>query len=466
MSAAESLLRQATARHGKSQFSYQEQLTILKQMLINERQKLKKDSTDYKLIEHTLTEFKNQSDQDALIQLENAKTLLKIMIAQLEQQSDGSKLLQNLKNSGLFRMLYHHSNVQGRLLPKNDILNVLLKNGFIGVGISALFIALFIATSIFTVPAWLSVLSTGLFTGGVTYLSGMLYGVVNDLFATRANLPYFLLGHQPQQLSLLKTNDPAAQGIAWGIAATFGPVAAASVVFTIAATITAAFVPLATFCLPVMMIAMPLIAVGAEIYAQQRTTEIEQTSAVNRIYFYLNPYQSNGIRQMCLTNREKAAWFANSDRNMFGFTRVPLIGLAALIGLVGLSATGLAPIALMGSTLFSTILPIGFASVIATLLSGAGIYMHVNKDTQLDDRYKLNFDNEFETIDDLYLDQDLDLAQQLINQHQASMAPSPTTSATVDSPSTTSSFSLLDKYKVQIEQVEDNSTKVSDSLTI
>lgn len=84
---------------------------------------------------------------------------------------------------------------------------------------------------------------------------------------------------------------------------------------------------MATFLLPVMMIAMPLIAVGAEFYARKKAREyLEQ--GVEFTWLGSNEYQKRGLSYMCPTKPERAAWYANSDRNMFGFTKVPLIGLA------------------------------------------------------------------------------------------------------------------------------------------
>jgi hypothetical protein len=68
-----------------------------------------------------------------------------------------------------------------------------LKAGFIGVGLSAIFVALFIAAPFLALPFWATVITTGLFVASVTYISTLIYGVVNDYYATRANLPYFYL---------------------------------------------------------------------------------------------------------------------------------------------------------------------------------------------------------------------------------------------------------------------------------
>ncbi|HAU0853694.1 TPA: hypothetical protein JBH29_10700, partial [Legionella pneumophila] len=317
-----------------------------------------------------------------------------------------------LKQHGFYRILYRHPRLLGQELPQDDILHKLLRYGFIGVGISAVMILLFISTAFFTAPFWLTAITTGLFVGASAYLSGILYGVVNDIFATHANLPYFLLGHQPQQTSLLRTNDKVAQGIAWGVAATFGPVVLATLLFTVAATITAFFVPIATFLLPAMMIAMPLIAVGAEFYARKKAREYLD-SEENFYWIGSNDYQRRGLNYMCPTYEERAAWYANSDRNLFGFTKVPLIGLGALVGLIVLSGISMfLPPVLFVSPVIAIAIPAAFSAVACATLIAGGIYMQANRNKQLDDRYRLEFERD-EVESDLYLDEDMEYIRKI-----------------------------------------------------
>ena len=417
MSTNESSLRRVIGQYGKTKFSQNDQVAIVLQLLENELINNSEVSRERELLANTIAAI--EATQEAN-KRRYAKNRITRLIAELEQSSQGLHVIARLEAAGLKKMLFHNSQIKGVELPEDDILKQVLRNGFIGVGVSTLFIALFVATAFVAAPAWLSVIATGLFAGGVTYLSGILYGVVNDLFATKMNLPYFLLGHQPQQRSLLKTNDPYAQGIAWGVAATFVPVVIAAIVFAIVATITAAFVPLATFTLPLMMIAMPLIAVGAELYARRRVAEIPSELDVNDVLYHTNNYQCNGLESMCPTQTEKAAWFANSDRNLFGFTKVPLIGVVALVLLVGLSvASGLLPAVLVGSAVVTTIIPAGFALAAALSLGVAGCYMQFNKDRQIDNRYKLNWDNTSEISDDFTFDDaDLPKANELLVQYQ------------------------------------------------
>ncbi|MFJ1268077.1 hypothetical protein ACD661_05880 [Legionella lytica] len=393
----------------------EQQIYLLHAILEDAKQALdqEKDKDVYKLI----------SDFQALLEhrhfLSDARENVNKLIALLEQREDGKSTLAHFKKHGVYRILYRNPTMRGQQAPEDDDLNQLLRAGYAGIGISAVIIAFFVATTLVGgAPFWLTAISAGLFTGASTYLSGILYGVVNDLFATKANLPYFLLGHQPQQTSMLRTNNKIAQGIAWGVAATFGPVVLASVLFTLVATVTAFFVPLATFVLPAMMIAMPLIAVGAEIYARKMAIEHQNQRYIHNLTSRLgiNSYQKDGIDLMCQTPHELAAWLANGDRNLFGFQRVPLIGLGALAGFVGLSVfSTLVPPVLFASPIIAMAVPAAFAAVAALTLAAGGVYTYANRNTMLDDRYRMEFEGDIKP--ELYIDEDAVYVQTVLRKY-------------------------------------------------
>lgn len=253
-------------------------------------------------------------------------------------------------------------------------------------------ILLFAGAIYFSAPLWLTAIATGLFVGAFAYLSGILYGVVNDLFATQANLPYFLLGHQEEQYSILKTNDKIAQAIAWGIYATHGLSFLAGVLFTIAITITAFFVPISTFALPLVMIAMPLVAIAVEFII--RTNPRHYLIPSDYRSKIMNVYQNNRFDFMCPTDKEQSNWLSNSERNGNGYVIVPLIAVVALISLIVLSAVSIyLPPLLFISPIIAMAIPAVFAAVTCIALIIAGMYMHRNRDKQVDDRYRLEFGN-------------------------------------------------------------------------
>lgn len=413
--------------------SYNKQLILIKHLVQPKDQVT--DELDKKALDNlqaVLVALDSSASSEAE-KLKSAILEVKKTIAQLETHDQQSMLLKNFRDNGLYRILYRNSTLKG--IDSTDILPNLLKDGSIGIGISAIVVALFAAISILTVPAWITVSTTALFSAAMTYLSAISYGVINDLFATRSNLPYFLLGHQPQQHSLLRTNDPVAQGVAWGIAATFGPAVLAAIAFGVATLITASFAPFATFLFPIMLIAMPLIAYGADRYAKKKAKEYEENGIggfdldnFDFAYTGLNAYQIKGLKLMSTSKEEKASWFANSDRNMFGFTKMPLIGLGVLVGAITLSALSASLPAILFSATMITVLPVSTATLAILFLATMGTYTYKNRNTQIDNRFKLAFDNEQTFDNELYLDEVIDMTQEInmeVPRHQPSVVEEP-----------------------------------------
>jgi hypothetical protein len=400
-------LTKSMQQYGKTTLNEKDQICILYWVLEDAKNKLHQDNTISKLITHYQARFKDENN------LQNAIYWVNLFIIELEAKDKDKTTITYLKQHGLYRMLYRNSKLMGKELPHDDALHQLLRSGYVGVAVSSAAILFFLATALlFAAPFWLTAIATGLFVGASAYLSGILYGVINDLFATQANLAYFLLGHQPQQSSLLRTNNKVAQGIAWGVAATFDSVVIAAVVFAAAATITAFFVPMATFLLPIMMIGMVLIAVGAEIYARKKAQQYLLKEDED-LHIGSNDYQWEGLDYMSPTKEERAAWLANGDRNMFGFTKVPIIGVVVLVALIVLSAVSIfLPPLLFIAPLIAVVLPAAFAAVACLTLAIAGAYMYINRNKQVDDRYRLEFERD-KIEPGIYIDEDLEYIEEL-----------------------------------------------------
>ena len=277
----------------------------------------------------------------------------------------------------------------------NDLLN-LLKFGSIASILAVLGVVGFTVLSFFTVPFAVSVISTSLFSGSMVYLMGMSYGILNDILAANKNLPYFLLGHQRQQKSMIESNKVAAVGIAWGIAAVAPLAKIAAIAFSITTLVAGFFVPIALFVLPVMAMAIPVVVLIAHFHAQRKEKEmIDDPSSYAHWswdFFNLNEYQREGLKFMSDSVEEKAAWFSNSDRNVIGFTYMPILALASLVALVTLSALSAHLPAILFGTLLSTTIPIVFAAVIATGVTGSLIYLALNHNVQEENKFKLDFE--------------------------------------------------------------------------
>lgn len=302
------------------------------------------------------------------------------LLAQLEFNKKDD-VVRFLKQCGLYEMLYHRPKAR---YEKDKFLRQSLIAGLKGIALSALITVEFAASVFFAAPAWAMALSSAFFVGASIYLCGLLYGVLNDVLATNMNLPYFLVGHQPKQRSVIKTNNKFSQAVAWGIAATEPLARTAAGVFTVVSIILAFTTSMSLFLLPVLMLTMPLIVLGAECLARHKLKKTENLSA---------PYVHWDENKQYLFPLEAdyASWHANNLRNTFGYVVVPLVAVAALISLISLSAVGVMcpPLLLvMGSPV---VLPILCAAASALFLSLSSLYMHMTRNEQKDDRYKLDY---------------------------------------------------------------------------
>lgn len=393
---------------GKVNLDEQQQITLLYRVLEDVKTiRLHKNTIDRLINKHQL-KLKEEKDLQAAIKQVNQ------FIIELEAEEEGAGHVDYLKRRGLYRMLYRNPKLKGKELPPDSPLGYLLRAGFIGVVVSSVVILFFLATTFFAAPFWLTAIATGLFISASAYLTGILYGVVSNLLEAHASLPYFLLGDESNQGSLLRTNNKVAQGIAWGVAGTFSLVVITVLLFTVSATATVFFVPMATFLLPLMMVGAVLIALGADLYARKKTQEYvkEWVAGDNPNSVGFNEYQVERLKFMSPTREERAAWHAISDRKPFGFTIVSIMGFIGLLALIVFSVNSVLLPPLLFVPLLSVIIPAAFTAMTALILALAGVYMHRHRDEQLDDRYRLEFGGKIEF--NLYLEEDEEYVNELM----------------------------------------------------
>lgn len=274
-----------------------------------------------------------------------------------------------------------------------------LKFGIIVSILSILAVLGFAALSFFAAPFILTVIAGAFFAGGMVFLMAMGYGIFNDWLAAKSNLPYFMLGHQRQQHSMIESNKPGAQAIAWGIAAVAPLAFPAAILFFVTALIAGFFVPTALFILPVMAIVLPLVVIIADVVARRKKKVYmageDECKLASREWdsfgLALNAYQKEGLKSMSNTVEEKAAWFANSDRNVIGFKYVPILAVVSLVAFATLTGVSTLLPAVIFGTIMSTILPVSAGVLLALAITAALIYLAVNHKKQDDNQYKLDF---------------------------------------------------------------------------
>ena len=284
-----------------------------------------------------------------------------------------------------------------------------LRNGVMWVGIAILGIAAFsIISFVGGAPFVLTVLINAWFAGSAIYLSGIGYCILNDLIGVKKNLPYFSLGHQDWQKALIKSNDRAAVGIAWGIFASKGFSLIAAVLFTIATLVTGFLgLPFAGFVLPVLAAVLPITLVAAHLYSRHKEKQREQAeqkthylAAYKKLidqknhFMGLNAYQMERLKHWLKDTSDMNAWLGNSDRNVFGFISMPLVGVAGLVAIITLSAVSSFLPAILFGAAFSAFPPVGLGILLAVGIAAACVYLYLNHKKIVNNGYRLDAPNE------------------------------------------------------------------------
>lgn len=286
-----------------------------------------------------------------------------------------------------------------------------LKFGLVVALLAVLGVAAFTVTSFVSVPAIAGVLINAWFTGSVIYLSGLTYGIINDIIGCKRNLPYFSLGHQPQQQGLIESNDPTTVGIAWGIFATAPLATIAAVIFMAAALITGLIgLPFAGFALPVIGILIPATLAFAHHYSLKQekkyreapdhedfygNKESELKGIKNVILHHpkaLNSYQKDRLKYWLKTDEDVNKWLSNSARNMIGFIALPLVAISGLAAMITLTCLPHLLPALCFSAALSVFPPLGLGLMLSVLIISAGFYLYANHQKIVDTNpYRLDF---------------------------------------------------------------------------
>ena len=353
--------------------------------LLYDSEELIKNNAELLAKYSTLTKVKRSSSLYSLSNDEqNLCQEVKNFIEDIEDNEypGGEELLKHYLDIGVYKMLYHNPIVRGQNY-EISMLSILISLAIVTLCVAFFAIVSFIGLS----GGWI-IAGTALLGGAFAYMCGILYGIVNDMFATRYNLPYFLLGHQSHQATFFLSNDPNVQAIGWGVIALEPLAIIAGIIFTIviASVMAATSSAAVTFVLPLMMAMIPVLALCAEGYSRYSTNEIKQD--LNKYTIGNNSYQEEALKIMCPSPDSKAKWLGNSDRNLFGYFCAPLLGVTGLV--LTLTLTGLPTI--FFSTLLSTIIPIAAAASAIVILALAMSYFFVNRDHQIDNRYKITDD--------------------------------------------------------------------------
>lgn len=378
--------------------------------------------------------------------------LTKTFVETIEDEMLSPALVDAYRQHSIYQILYHHGvlaydtrfdedrNKSKQPPPPGPIL---IKFAIFGLGLATLSVAFFATVALLGLSGGWVIAATALFGSAIAYMAGLLYGIINDIFATKANLPYFLLGHQREQGCMFLSNDRFVQAIGWGIIAAQPIAGIASIVFGISISAVMAFAasPVLTFVLPILLVIVPLFAACANVYARYSANQyikkgvslqgfsegnkkccrdglglaanaewidldkFDFDADVVRLLRWFNDFQCDGLALMSSSKKDKANWLANSDRNGLGYIGTPLLGITGLVLMLTLTT---APMVFF-SPLLATIIPLVAAVIAIACLATALTYVSINQEKQIDNRYKLfkSTPDRKKKMDELYVPDEL-----------------------------------------------------------
>lgn len=384
----------------------------LLQKLSNESERIKPDNllamqlASLSRKEREELEAKQREDREELDAKERIKAVnlfLAILEENMSHNAAALNAVTKLKELGLYSLVYGNSKFYMNKGMEN-IFQTIKKTAFAGVNIASFSILAFLicglAYSLVGAPYWLMALSSGLFVGASVYIAGVTYGILNDIFAVKLNFPYYLVGHQPGQSSILKTHDKMAYAIGWGVLATAAPVGVTAIIFTIAATILAFQTPLATVIMPMLILSMPIFALSNEMFVRSmhRLTKPKLQLNSGEIWDQFRAEFSNEqitrFKFMCPTPKSQDAFMLNGIRNLLGYLILPTVAILSMVYLFKFSKAGMLLSFSSWAPLTTVIFPVVIASVAAVFLFTCKNYLDKKAQTMSynTDRYDMAVD--------------------------------------------------------------------------
>lgn len=217
----------------------------------------------------------------------------------------------------------------------------------IGVAVTVISAGLLTAACVTTFPLSGPI---SLFALGV--LTATSYGIVNDLFACKKCIQYFTIGHTSIHKRLLKTENPVANAVVWGIHATWILGAVAGTLFALSAMATGLAVAPVLPYLAAAKITGSLIAIAYASYQSKKEEEYYSKKENKKEldgYFqgmcqgqllngnFIQPRKGFHIVDLSLIPEDKrAAYMAVGARNGAGYTVMPALGVVMLIAITTL----------------------------------------------------------------------------------------------------------------------------------
>lgn len=166
------------------------------------------------------------------------------------------------------------------------------------------------------------------------------YGIVNDLLACRQCIEYFTNGHTSIHKRLLKTDDPTANGIVWGIYSTAKLGAVAGIGLALAARATKYNPITANQLTPYTSALAALTCISAHIKSKEVEEYLHQDQYQEKFKIYFNDLigpsgKHHPVDLRKVPDDKRAAWFGVGVRNEISYR---IMGGGSLLLIVGVVA--------------------------------------------------------------------------------------------------------------------------------
>ena len=190
-----------------------------------------------------------------------------------------------------------------------------------------------------------------------------------------------MFGHQAEQISLIKSNKRFAQTCAWGMEATFVLALIASIV----AFAFAFFIPTFSCLMPLFVASIPLLIVIIEIIVALIPLDENIDKYKFKLSYLIDMQNSETYNTDAPSKR---AFLKTGIHHAIAYIILPIFAISVIV--LGFIIPPSLPV-IFSTTLFQVHIPVATLLLNTLILISCKLYLQKNADTQIDDRYKLNF---------------------------------------------------------------------------
>ncbi len=310
-------------------------------------------------------------------------------IAELESSSYSKTMLSDLAKSQVMAITHQQSGFHGEI---DSELQKTVNHSYWHSVLAALGVLFYLIVITVLPYSGLIIAANTIFSGSCAFFSAFICAGIESRFSASTCLPFMMLGNHYAELSVMKSNDEKAQAAAWMAINASSRSYYSSVVFMTAALVLSILFPFNAWPLVGLMVFSLVSQLAIELvlpfYSYRK-------QSLNN---YLSCYQKQGIDCMQLTGAEKKAWLKcikRKDLSLKAFYLSSTVSLAAL----SVATVFRAHLPFLFLTVFiNTVVPTTLVITAAVIIFSAAMYLKRHHDSQVINRYALNFEKQSTSI--------------------------------------------------------------------